>query len=37
MELKISVSEAVELIKEIKTMPEKIFNYIESSLRESEC
>jgi len=26
MELKISVSEAVELIKEIKTMPEKIFN-----------
>jgi len=35
MELKISVSEAVELIKEIKTMPEKIFNYIESSLRES--
>ena len=35
MELKISVSEAVELIKEIKAMPEKIFNYIESSLRES--
>ena len=35
MELKISVSEAVELIKEIKAMPERIFNYIESSFRES--
>ncbi len=32
MELKMSVSEAVELIKEVKSLPSKIFEYIDTGV-----
>ncbi len=35
MELKVSVSEAVELIKEVQTLPSRIFEYIDTSIKEA--
>jgi len=35
MELKMSVSEAAELIKEVKSLPSKIFEYIDTGIKEA--
>ena len=35
MELRISVSEAIELIKEVENVPAKIFEYIGVNIKEA--